>query len=99
MNSGKIVSILPMRDTLESILITELRGLQLLEQAADATELVVRPEIVAGETVTVASGPLQGLTGVAERRRQKTRVTVNIELLGQSVSADLDIGDLAPTLS
>ncbi len=98
-NSGKIVSILPMDDTLETVLISELRGLQLLEEAADATELVVRSEIVAGETVTVAAGPLQGLTGMVERRHQKTRVTVNIELLGQSVSADLDIGEVVSTSS
>ena len=94
LQSHKIVHVLQVTVAKEPTLITELRDLQLLEQAGLQGELMVHPELAPGTPVLICAGPLKGLTGVVERRQQKLRVTVNVELLGQSVSVDLDVGEV-----
>ena len=92
--SSKAVAVLPVSAVQETRLVEELQGLQLLEQADLEAELVVQPELAPGKTITISNGPLQGLQGVVERRQQKARITVNVEMLGQSVYVDLDVGEV-----
>ena len=94
LQSHKIVTILPIDDVQECLLIEQLREIQLLEQASQEAQLVIQPKLVPGKPIFIKTGPFQGLTGIVQRRKQKARVTVNLEFLGQSVSAELDIGEV-----
>jgi len=87
--SGKVVAILAMDDCGEARLVQDLREVQGLLLAQFAGDLVVRPELVAGQPVRIEAGPLAGLAGIVQRRRDRTRVCINVELLGQSVCAEL----------
>ena len=91
---GRIARIFPIDGIQEERLIRELNDIQLLEDADLENELTVEPDILPGREVEIPSGPLKGLTGVVTRRRKQARVTVNVEMLGSSVSVDVDIGDL-----
>ena len=92
--SHKIVSILQVTEIQEHTLVRELNDIRLLEAIQQESELVVHPELAAGMPVRVISGPLAGTTGIVERRNNLTRVTVNVEMLGQSVSAEMDVGEV-----
>lgn len=91
----KVVHVLRMDRIGEDRLLRDLRDVRTLETAAIEAELVVHPEIATGRPVLICEGPLQGLHGIVDKRAHRTRVTVNVELLGQSVSVELDIGEIA----
>jgi transcription antitermination factor NusG len=95
MQSHKVASILPMDRVVEERLLAELRELQRFEQASLSAEITVQPELVVGKAVLITAGPLRGLKGYVEKRKQMTRVSVNVELLGQSVAVELDVGEVA----
>jgi transcription antitermination factor NusG len=90
----RIVHIVDVYDARERTLVAELNALQRLEEAQSDVDLVVMPEVKIGTAVTVTEGPLAGTTGIVERRKGRTRVTVNVELLGSSVMAEMDLGEL-----
>jgi len=94
LQSHKVVCVLQMDDARESGLIDELQSLQRLETIESEAELIVQPELLPGAAVLIADGPLRGLRGIVQRRQQKTRVTVNVGILGQSVAVDLDVGEV-----
>ncbi len=91
LESNRIARILKITEVEEKRLIKELNDIRILENAEMENEIVVNPEIVTGKPVLITEGPLKGCIGIVERRDQKTRVTVNIELLGNSVSAIIDL--------
>jgi len=78
----------------ESRLIDDLRGVQALESCAVGKELVVKPELTPGAAVLVRNGPLKGVKGVVQRRQGGVMLFVNIEILGNSVGVQLDVGDV-----
>jgi transcription antitermination factor NusG len=82
------------RESVEDRLIDDLNDLQRLEEATDSGEVEVRAEIVPGRTVRVETGPFMGLNGIVTRRKGKERITVNIDLIGQSVSVEMDVGEV-----
>ena len=92
--SHRVVHILTISPQQETQLLAELADIRKMEEAARVCTLTVRPELVPGKAVLVSAGPLCGVRGVVERRRQGTRVSVNVELLGQSVSVELDVGEV-----
>lgn len=94
LQSGRIVRLLPITPEKECLLLAELTEIRRLEAAAEVLELVVQPGLVPGRTVRISGGPLRGLRGVVTRRHLRMRVSVNVELLGQSVSVDLDVGEV-----
>ncbi|HUU46027.1 MAG TPA: transcription termination/antitermination NusG family protein [Acidobacteriota bacterium] len=93
-NSHKIVRILDIGPTSEVVLVEELCTLQKMEELGRTAEIEVMSEIVPGKTVRITGGPLNGLTGIVERRFGAVRVTVNVDLLGQSVAIEMDVGDI-----
>jgi transcription antitermination factor NusG len=93
-NSHKILQILDVGPTGETVLVEELRALQRMEEFGRTAELVVMPEIAPGEAVRITAGPLNGITGIVERRLGSVRVTVNVDILGQSVAVEVDVGDM-----
>ena len=92
--SQHVAQILMPDETMEAQLITELQSVQTLMRAAELGEIEVRPEIQVGNRVTIRSGPMQGLTGVVTRRKNKTRLTVNVEMVGHSVSLEADAAEV-----
>ena len=94
LSSGTIVYRINMTEVLEKKLINDLISLQHFEILAMQKEVIVRPEIVTGSQVAVIQGPLRGITGVVEQRKKDTLITLNVEILGQSVSAVIDISDV-----
>ena len=90
----RIVHLVEVDDAQAGALVAELRDLRRLELAQETVELEVMPEIRPGTVVTIADGPLRGTAGIVETRKGKTRVIVNIELLGRSVVAEMDLGEL-----
>lgn len=94
LQSHKVVHVLPIDDICEKVLIEELQELKRLEELAKEQEVVVRPELVVGRPVLICAGPFEGVTGIVERRQREARVSINVELLGQSASVVLDVGDV-----
>ncbi|MFZ2653694.1 MAG: transcription termination/antitermination NusG family protein [Victivallales bacterium] len=92
--SNRIVYRLQMNDKSEAELIRELHDIQMFEKLAVELEVIVRPELVSGARIMVKSGPLKGMKGVVEKRKGKTMITINVEMLGQSVSTQIDVEDI-----
>ena len=92
---NKIATILRLTPAQENQLVSELRSLQVLEANNKDAELIVSPELVPGTAVEVIDGPFRGMVGVVVKRAKSTRLSVNVEMLGQSVSVDLDVGEVA----
>ncbi len=80
--------------TMEETLVQELSALEILIGAVDEGKVQVRPEVQTGNRVQIKRGVLAGLTGMVARRSQMARVTVNVEMIGYSVSVDLDVDTL-----
>jgi Transcription termination factor nusG len=78
----------------EVSLIEELYGVKEVEKMSAEHDIVVKPELVSGTQVRVKSGPLSGTHGIVSGRRDKLTLTINIELLGQSVSAEISAAEL-----
>ena len=78
----------------EDQLIQELHDIQKLEELANRAEIMVQPEIKPGTPVLITSGPLRGTEGIVEQRHNTTRVTINVDILGQSASVDMDVGEI-----
>ncbi|MFA4944683.1 MAG: transcription termination/antitermination NusG family protein [Lentisphaeria bacterium] len=90
----KVARIFPMDREREAPLLAELRAVRIFELAGLASALEIRPELAPGTPVTIAGGPLRGASGIVERRQGKARITVNIELLGQSVTVEVAAAEL-----
>ena len=92
--SNSILFRIPLDDFDEETLIEELDALRKFEQMSREADIVVNPELVPGVPVEVASGPMKGTKGIVMRRKGKVSITINIELLGQSATMDIDACDL-----
>ena len=52
------------------------------------------PFIVEGTLVEVTYGPLKGVIGHLVRKREKARLVLSVDLIGQAVSVEVDAGDV-----
>jgi transcription antitermination factor NusG len=95
-NSNCVVNRLKVDEPYERILIGELKSIRELEEHSSELEITIRPEIVKGRKIVVTGGPLKGFSGIVEKRKNRALVTVNLEILGQSVSAEIDIEFVEP---
>ncbi|HTC95932.1 MAG TPA: UpxY family transcription antiterminator [Terriglobales bacterium] len=50
-----------------------------------------------GDRVRIKSGPLQGLEGIVERQKGKSRIVISIHAIMNSVAVDLEAEDIEPT--
>jgi transcription antitermination factor NusG len=50
----------------------------------------------AGKRVTIRSGPFQGLEGVVQMVRGKTKVILNVEMIGRAVAVEVAVELLDP---
>lgn len=54
------------------------------------------PLIAEGDEVAVVSGPLRGVRGRLLRKGAHARLVLNVDLIGQGVSVELDAADVRP---
>jgi transcription antitermination factor NusG len=54
------------------------------------------PYLIAGEKVRIVSGAMAGLVGVLVRKKNQFRVVMTLDLIRQSVSVEIDIGEIEP---
>jgi transcription antitermination factor NusG len=92
--SGHVAGRLTVDAAAEKQLLGELNAVRQFEELSRLRDVLVMPELAAGVSVIVRSGPLRGIRGIVERRKGTTLVAVNIELLGQSIAAEVDAGEL-----
>ena len=75
-------------------LITELTHLQQLLGAGLSVDPYLR--LKKGSPCRVRTGPLMGLEGQIDRRKDQTRFIVNITILGQGAAVEIDADWLEP---
>ncbi len=80
----------------EKELLEELEAVKIVEDISRHNEVVVNPELAEGVKVKINAGPMMGVSGIIESRTGITTVSINIDILGQSVSVVMDAGDLEP---
>jgi transcription antitermination factor NusG len=54
------------------------------------------PLIAEGDSVAVVSGPLRGVRGRLIRKGAHARLVLNVDLIGQGVSVEVDAADVRP---
>ena len=68
-----------------------------VRQALSSGDVVgVLPYLEKGRLVRVTGGALKGLEGIVMRVKGKTRVVLNVDMIRQSVAAEVDSAFLAP---
>lgn len=91
-----VASVLMPEPDLELQLLGELAAIQTLLSAGLEADLLVVPELEPGQAVEIRTGPLRGMQGIVDRRHGETRVSVNVQMIGQSVSVELDADEVDP---
>ena len=91
-NTARVIR--PSRD-MEIQLISELRNIQIFEKAMAKGEITVKPEISVGNVIIIKTGPFAGLSGVVKRWKTKVRMTVAVEMVGQSATLEVDANEVA----
>jgi transcriptional antiterminator RfaH len=75
-------------------LVDQLRQLQVALHSGLLTEAM--PYLEAGRRVRVQAGPLRGLEGLIIRVKGQTRMVLNVDMIRESVSVEVDSALLAP---
>lgn len=78
----------------EAQLIKELANIRQLEILSTERKLIIKPELEPGTPVIIKTGPFRGIEGVVSFRSNRYRITVNIDMLGLSVSTEMDIDNI-----
>ncbi|MGE4565052.1 MAG: transcription termination/antitermination NusG family protein [Victivallaceae bacterium] len=87
-------------ETMEQTLIDELRIVRRIELLAGEQEIEVRPELMPGRKVRIATGSFAGIHGIVRKRQGIRRIIVNLEYLGHSLAVfDVDDVDLADEMT
>lgn len=56
-------------------------------------------ELARGQRVRITAGPFAGIEGVVQSMPRRTRVILNIEMIGQSIAVEVDASDIEPVAS
>lgn len=83
-----IVKLELLRDPLqEGRLLTDLQALRQCEELSKDAPILVKPEIVKGDTVQITQGPLKGLqTQVLRREGEDDAVIINLTMLNTHIA-------------
>jgi transcription termination/antitermination protein NusG len=74
----------------------ELELQQIRRVLEEGNQLDPHPYLTVGMRVEVRSGPLKGVQGVIERKQRRSRLVLQIEVLGQAASLEIDGSLLDP---
>ena len=91
--TDRIANVIPVPD--QARLVEELQSLQRL--LASKAGIDPYPQLAKGSPCRIRSGPLAGLEGLVERRKGQTRFVVNVTILGQGASVEVDADSIDPT--
>jgi transcription antitermination factor NusG len=92
LKTNRVVSLLEVTDQDELV-----RELVRIEQAIRAgAPLVPHKYIEKGQWCRVIAGPLLGLEGIVVQTRSNTRLVLQIDMLGQAASVEIDIDMIEP---
>jgi transcription antitermination factor NusG len=72
----------------------EIEGLR--RGLAAGIDVLPHPYLTAGRRIRVVSGPLRGMRGIMIRRKGQYRIVVSLDLIMQSIRADVDVADIRP---
>jgi transcriptional antiterminator RfaH len=86
LRTDRCVRILEVRD--QDSLDSDLKQIRRLQLAG--VPLVSHPEVKVGDTVRIAEGPFEGISGVIVRERGETRLVVTVRFINKFVSVELD---------
>jgi transcription antitermination factor NusG len=92
MTTNRVCQTLEVKD--QDGLLSELSAIEMA--LAGKAELDLYPFAVEGSRCRVARGPLQGIEGVVVRRRQIARLVMEVGILGQGASLEIDADLLEP---
>jgi transcription antitermination factor NusG len=82
--SGNVPAAMPARD-LEAVRI----------MVGSGAALAVNPRLMPGQRVEVLAGPFMGVQGELVRMKSQERLVINAQLLGSSVSVEVDTNTIA----
>lgn len=87
-----VANLLPVLDP--ERLIVQLRHIRTALDTGDDVEVL--PYLEVGKAVRVMQGPLRGVEGVIARVKGKTRIVINVDMIRESVSMEIDASFLDP---
>mgnify|MGYP001186411247 CR=1 FL=1 len=88
-----ILRMLPVDESNEKVLVSELNMVRLFEKLSKRQDVEIRPELIPGKQVEITQGALRGLTGVVKKRKNKIEVIVSLNFLGCSLMT-VEVNDL-----
>jgi len=81
----------------QKVLAAELRNVEMaIRGVGDASHFDPFPYLKVGIKVEVIAGPLRGVRGLIEDRRKRDRLILQVNVLGQATSLEVDSAVLAP---
>jgi len=86
MTTNRIANIIEVTD--QTKLITELSNIQVA--MASGLPIDPHPYLKAGNRCRVIAGPLMGFEGVVIRKKNKTKILLEIDILGQAAAVEID---------
>lgn len=78
----------------ENNLLKQLHAVREALRSGEAIEVL--PFIEDGKPVLLTAGPLKGCEGVVERIKSKSRVVINVDMIGQAIAVEVDSTYLSP---
>lgn len=91
--SPHILRMLPIDESNETVLVSELNMVHLFENLSERQDVEIRPELVPGKQVEITQGALRKLTGMVKKRKNKIEVVVSLNFLGCSLMI-VEVNDL-----
>ncbi len=91
----RVARVIPVFD--QARLTEELRSIELaIHGASDTTRFDPFPFLKRGIRVEIISGPMRGVRGIIENRHKRDRLILQVNILGQSTSLEVDSALLVP---
>ncbi|HSW00821.1 MAG TPA: transcription termination/antitermination NusG family protein [Sedimentisphaerales bacterium] len=92
LKTNRVASLIEVKD--QASLVDELVGFERALRAG--APLIPHKYIAKGQWCRVIAGPLLGLEGIVVQTRSNTRLVLQIDLLGQSASVEIDMDMIEP---
>lgn len=79
----------------QDCLVRQLVQVDLALQSGEAIDVL--PYLEEGSLVKISSGPFRGMEGLIERIKGKSRVILNVDMIGQAIAVEVDSTYLSPS--
>ncbi|MFT5121832.1 MAG: hypothetical protein ACI9TH_003119 [Kiritimatiellia bacterium] len=78
----------------QEVLVRQLLQVDLALHSGEVLDVL--PYLEEGRIVKIATGPFRGMEGVIDRIKGKSRVILNVDMIGQSIAVEIDSTYLSP---